>query len=129
MKSSLQNDLSLLIIRIGSGGMMLTHGLPKINRFFGDGPIKFADPFGLGPEISLALAIFAEVGCALLVIVGFKARIAAIPLMATMLTAALYAHRDDPFGKKELPLLYFLVFLAISIFGSGKYSLDALKKR
>jgi putative oxidoreductase len=95
----------------------------------GDGPIKFADPFGLGPEISLALAIFAEVGCAVLVMFGFKARLAAIPLMATMLTAALYAHRDDSFGKKELPLLYFLVFLAISIFGSGKYSLDALKKR
>lgn len=129
MKNTLANDLSLLIIRLGSGGMMLTHGLPKINRFFGDGPVKFSDPFGLGPEISLALAIFAEVVCATLVMVGFKVRLTTIPLMATMLTAAFYAHWDDPFVKKELPLLYFLVFLSILILGPGKYSIDSFKKR
>ena len=128
MENSLPNHLALLIIRLGSGGMMLTHGLPKINRFFGEGPIKFADPFGLGPEFSLALAIFAEVICAGLIMLGYKARLAAIPLMATMLTAAFYAHWDDPFPKKELPLLYFLVFVGILAFGSGKFSIDSLGK-
>lgn len=107
---------------------MLTHGIPKINRFFGEGPVKFADPFGLGPEVSLALAIFAEVICAGLIMVGYKVRLAAIPLMATMLTAAFYAHWDDPFPKKELPLLYFLVFMGVLAFGSGKFSIDSLRK-
>lgn len=129
MQNPLAKDLALLIIRLGAGGMMLTHGLPKINRLFGEGPVKFADPFGLGPEVSLGLAIFAEVICAGLVMAGFKTRLATIPLMFTMLTAAFYAHWDDPFGKKELPLLYFLVFIALLILGSGRFSLDKLLKK
>ena len=103
---------------------MLTHGLPKFDRLFGEGPVKFADPFGLGPEISLALVIFAEVACSIFVMIGFKTRLATIPLMTTMLVAAFYAHADDPFGDKELPLLFFTVFLSILISGPGRYSVN-----
>lgn len=128
MKKDLLQDLALLIIRLGSGGMMLTHGIPKIGRLLGEGPVKFADPFGLGPEISLGMAIFAEVICTVLVMIGFKTRLATIPLILTMLTAAFYAHWNDPFGKKELPLLYICVFLGILAFGAGKYAMDHLVK-
>jgi putative oxidoreductase len=121
-------ELGLLLIRLLSGGMMLTHGIPKIGRLLGEGPVKFADPFGLGAEISLVMVIFAEIGCAILVMVGFKTRWATIPLMVTMLVAAFYAHWADPFGKKELPLLFFTVFLGILISGPGKFSLDQFKK-
>ncbi len=117
-------DLGLLLVRLLSGGMMLTHGLPKFDRLFGEGPVKFADPFGLGPEISLALVIFAEVACSIFVMIGFKTRLATIPLMTTMLVAAFYAHADDPFGDKELPLLFFTVFLSILISGPGRYSVN-----
>jgi putative oxidoreductase len=129
MKNDLFKDLALLVMRLGAGGMMLTHGIPKIDRLLGEGPVKFADPFGLGPEISLGLAIFAEVICAVLIMVGFKTRLATIPLIITMLTAAFYAHWNDPFGKKELPLLYVCVFLGILAFGAGKYALDQLGKK
>lgn len=129
MKETNLDNAGKLLIRLAAGGMMLTHGIPKIGRLFGEGPVKFADPFGLGPEISLSLAIIAEVICAVLVMVGFKTRIATIPLMLTMLTAAFYAHWNDPFSKKELPLLFFLVFLAILIMGPGKYAIDAIRKR
>lgn len=128
MKKDLFQDLTLLIIRLGAGGMMLTHGIPKIGRLFGEGPVKFADPFGLGSEISLGMAIFAEVICAVLVMIGFKTRLATIPLILTMLTAAFYAHWNDPFGRKELPLLYICVFLGILAFGAGKYAMDHLVK-
>ena len=121
----LQN-LGLLLVRLLAGGMMLTHGLPKISRLFGEGPVKFADPFGLGPEVSLGLAIFAEVACSILVIIGFKTRWATIPLMITMLVAAFYAHAADPFGKKELSLLFFTLFLSILISGGGNYSVDGV---
>ena len=129
MKNDPFKDFALLIIRLGSGAMMLTHGIPKINRLFGEGPVKFADPFGLGPELSLGMAIFAEVICAILLMVGFKTRLATIPLIITMLTAAFYAHWNDPFGKKELPLLYICVFLAILAFGAGKFALDNFMKK
>lgn len=128
MKNTPLQDLGLLVVRLLAGGMMLTHGIPKIGRLLGEGPVKFADPFGLGPEISLIMAIFAEVVCAALIMLGFKTRLAAIPLMITMLVAAFYAHWDDPFGKKELPLLYFGVFLGVLVVGAGRYAVDALKK-
>ena len=117
-------DLGLLLVRLLSGGMMLTRGLPKFDRLFGEGPVKFADPFGLGPEISLILVIFAEVACSIFVMIGFKTRWATIPLMTTMLVAAFYSHADDPFGDKELPLLFFTVFLSILISGPGRYSVN-----
>ena len=129
MTNSTYPDLAALAIRIGAGGMMLTHRLPKIGRFLAEGPIRFADTFGLGPEISLGLAIFAEVACAVLVLVGFKARLATVPLIITMLVAAFYAHADDPFGKKEPALLFLTLFSSILLMGPGKYAIDSIKKR
>ncbi|GMQ28090.1 DoxX family protein [Algoriphagus confluentis] len=129
MNNKLAQDLGLLLVRLLTGGMMLTHGIPKIGRLLGDGPVRFADPFGLGPEISLSMAIFAEVICSTLIILGFKTRWATIPLMITMLVAAFYAHWDDPFGKKELPLLYFAAFLGLLLSGGGKFSLDGIKRK
>ncbi|WP_339698047.1 hypothetical protein [Algoriphagus aquimarinus] len=43
MKKALLEDLSLLILRVGSGAMILTHGYPKLMRLIGDEPIKFLD--------------------------------------------------------------------------------------
>jgi putative oxidoreductase len=117
-------DFGLLAIRLLSGGMMLTHGIPKFDRLFGEGPVKFADPFGLGPEISLGLVLFAEVVCSLLVMAGFKTRWATLPLLFTMLMASFYAHGSDPFSEKELSLLFFTLFLSILISGGGRFSLD-----
>lgn len=129
MKKPVLEDIGLLIARLGAGGMILTHGYPKLMRFFGDEPIKFMDFLGLGPVVSLSLAVFAEVVCAILIMIGFKTRLATIPLMITMLTAALVAHAADPFGRKELPLLYFIVFFVIMIFGAGKFALDSFGKK
>ena len=129
MTNNSLSDLGLLFVRLLAGGMMLTHGLPKFDRLFGEGPVKFADPFGLGPEISLGLVLFAEVGCSLLVMAGFKTRWATLPLLFTMLMAAFYAHGSDPFSEKELSLLFFTVFLSILISGGGRYSLDGWKKK
>jgi putative oxidoreductase len=122
-------DLGLLAIRLLSGGMMLTHGIPKFDRLFGEGPVKFADPFGLGPEISLGMVLFAEVGCSLLVMLGFKTRWATLPLLFTMLMASFYAHAADPFSDKELSLLFFTLFLSVLISGGGRYSVDGLLGR
>jgi putative oxidoreductase len=122
-------DFGLLAVRLLSGGMMLTHGLPKFDRLFGEGPVKFADPFGLGPEISLGLVLFAEVGCSLLVMAGFKTRWATLPLLFTMLMAAFYAHGSDPFSDKELSLTFFTLFLSILISGGGRFSLDGCIKK
>jgi len=119
----LNQDLGKLILRIIGGGFMLTHGIPKLMKLI-NGNMGFADPIGIGMTPSLILTVFAEFFCALFILVGFKSKLASIPLMITMLVAAFIHHGSDPWGKKELALLYFAIYLAIYTFGSGKYSLD-----
>ena len=69
------NDLGLLLLRITFGGLMLlNHGLGKMDKLLAGGDIKFADPIGLGMEISLQLTIFAEVICAGLLVLGLFTR-------------------------------------------------------
>jgi len=119
-------DFAVLLLRLVAGGFMLTHGLGKLNKLFGDDPIQFADPLGVGVTASLALTVFAEVLCALFLIVGFATRLSAIPLVITMLVAAFVVHANDGFGKQELPLLYAINYLVIAISGAGKYSVDQL---
>lgn len=120
-------NLCLLVVRVTAGSFMLFgHGLSKLNRLTSPEPIKFADPFGLGPDISLGLAVFAEVLCSFLIIIGLGTRLATIPLIITMTVAVIYAHAADPFGTKEKPLLFILVFLMLLVFGSGRYSIDGL---
>ncbi len=111
--------------------MLYNHGWGKLLKYFSDEPIGFADPIGLGMAASLALTVFAEVFCSVLLITGLFTRLATIPLMMTMLVAIFVIHWDDPFGKKELALLYLVPYIVIFLIGAGKYSLDALiiKKR
>tara|TARA_R110000850_G_scaffold80862_1_gene173485 strand:- start:24024 stop:24452 length:429 start_codon:yes stop_codon:yes gene_type:complete len=117
-------DIALFLLRIGVGGLMLTHGIPKLMKLFGSDPIAFGDPIGLGAEASLALTVFAEVICSILIIVGLGTRLAAIPLMLTMATAFFIVHAADPFQRKELALFFLIVYLVLFLTGSGKYSLD-----
>lgn len=119
-------NISLLILRITGGVLMLTHGVGKMTKLFGSDPIMFADPIGLGMTTSLALTVFAEVVCAVLLIFGLLTRFAAIPLLITMLVAVLIIHIADPFAKQELPLLYASIYLVILIAGAGKISIDYL---
>ena len=104
---------------------MLTHGYPKLQSLLGDNP-QFADPFGIGQVPSLALTVFAEFVCSILIIIGLATRFATIPLIITMLVAIFQAHGADPFGKKELAVLYLIMFIGFFVLGPGRYSIDYL---
>ena len=122
-------DLGLLILRLGSGGLLIAgHGWGKLLRLL-DGNLAFADPLGIGSAPTFLFAVFAEFLCALAVVVGFRTRWAAIPPLVTLATAALVHHAGDPWGKKELPLLYVAAFGALLLLGGGKYALDRWLKR
>jgi len=119
-------NYALLFLRIAIGVMMLTHGWGKLVTLFGNDPIQFADPFGMGPAASLGLSVFAEVFCSILLIFGFLTRFAAITLIINMSTAVIFAHAADPFSGKEMALLYLTVSVTILSAGAGKFSLDNL---
>ncbi len=120
--------LWLLIYRIAVSAFMLTHGLPKLYRFFEDGPVRFADPLGIGTVPSLILAVFAEFLCSVLIIIGFGTRLATIPLIITMIVAVFIVHANDPFVRMELGLMYLFAYLMILITGPGKYSIDGMRR-
>lgn len=117
-------DLGLLIFRIVVSGLMLTHGYPKLLKFFGEEEINFADPIGLGVDLSFGFAVFSEFVCSIFIIFGFLTRFAAIPVFITMAVATFIVHASDGFGKQELPILFMVSFLLLILCGGGKYSLD-----
>ena len=118
-------DIAILLARVAIAALMFTHGISKI-ALFTEIPVQFMDFMGLGPEITLALAIFAEIGCSLLILLGLGTRVAVIPLIITMLIAVFIVHAGDPFIKQEMGLHYLLVYTMLLFTGSGKYSLDKL---
>ena len=123
MKNNTLIHLGLALLRIVPSAFMLTHGYPKLMKLI-NGNTEFADPFGIGQAPSLFLAVVGEFICPLLMIIGFKTRWAAIPAAITMFVAAFIAHGSDPFGRKELPLLFLTIFVIIMLLGPGKYSVD-----
>lgn len=116
-------DLGLFTLRtVPAAFMLLAHGWPKLNGFT-TMMNSFPDPIGLGSPIALSLAIFAEVLCAVFLILGIATRLASIPLLITMLVAAFIIHANDPWAKQEFPLLYGVIFLVLIFTGGGSYSL------
>lgn len=133
----------LLILRLGIGGYMLTHGWGKLQMLLAGEFDKFADPIGVGNTLSLILIVLAEFLCALLVVAGLLTRAAAVPLVIAMAVAAFLVHGSDPWTasaaaklffagestfprSKEPALMYLVVFLALFFTGGGRFSLDAI---
>jgi putative oxidoreductase len=113
----------LLLLRVTIACLMLAHGWPKFQSLV-NGNMQFADPIGVGPKLSLILTVFAEVLCSILIFIGLATRLAAVPLIINMLVAVFIVHGKDIIGKKELPLLYLLIYITIAFSGAGKFSLD-----
>ncbi len=121
-------DIAVLLLRVGIAALMLSHGIPKMLALF-SGNVQFPALFGLSAELSLTLAVFAEVICSLFILMGLGSRLATVPLIITMLVAIFSIHGADPFEKQELAVMYLLPYIVLFITGSGKYSIDYLLQR
>jgi putative oxidoreductase len=139
-------SIGLLILRLGMGGFMLTHGVGKVKMLRAGAFEMFGDPIGLGPHLSLILVTFAEFVCALLLIAGLATRPAAAIVAFSMAVAAFVAHGADPWTmergyvlytsgaaktwfSKQPALMFLIPFLALVFTGAGGYSLDAWIRR
>ena len=119
-------DPGLFILRTGLGlCMLLTHGMPYLRSFEESAP-GFNDPFGLGSAMTLGLVIAVEVGASLLLVLGYKSRLAALALAVTMAVAFFHVHGAEFSGEQsgELAFLYLLGFITLSITGPGRLSVD-----
>ena len=137
----LATSIGLLILRLGSGGVMASHGWGKLQMLLAGNFDMMGDPVGLGNKASLILVVGAEFVCAILVMLGLITRLAAIPVVFAMGVAAFVAHGNDPismetaaklfmagesksWASKEPALLYLIPFFALVFTGAGRFSID-----
>ena len=115
-------DFGLLLMRLGFSVGMMTHGYGKFLKII-QGNFEFGDPIGIGPTFSLILSAIGEFIAPILIILGWKTRLASIFPTLTMLVAFAIAHDGDPFSRKEKAFVYLIAFLTLYFTGPGKYSL------
>ena len=124
-RDSIQS-IGIFLLRVGiSLPMIIIHGWPKLSSYI-EGNVDLFYPLGIGYELSLLLAIFAEVICSILLILGLFSRISAIPLIITMLVAMFLVNAGQPFIVKEKAFVFLMTYVFILLVGSGKFSIDAL---
>lgn len=115
-------DLGILVLRLLSGLLMIfPHGWGKAMGY-SNLMNTFPDPIGIGSFLSLNGAIFTEVVCSLMIILGIKTRWFAAPALFTMLVAAFVVHANDPWKVQEKAILFGVMYLVLIITGGGKYS-------
>jgi putative oxidoreductase len=120
------SDLGLLLLRLVFGGSLLwLHGWGKLLNLVND-RTSFPDVIGIGHVPTLLLAIFAEVVCSALVIVGAFTRMAAVIIGVNVSVAFFIVHRAKLTGPTngELPFLYLAGAVVLLVAGAGKYSID-----
>ncbi|MBT5870764.1 MAG: DoxX family protein [Bacteroidetes bacterium] len=115
--------IGLFLLRFTFSAMMLSHGIPKLLNLI-QGTLMKSDPIGIGVLATTILVVIAEAICPMLIIIGYKTRLASIPVIITMGVAAFIVHGADPIGMKEKALLFLFAFVAIALLGAGKHSVD-----
>ncbi|MCT4648033.1 MAG: DoxX family protein [Carboxylicivirga sp.] len=127
MKKNL--DLGLLVLRLSIGLLMLLHGFGK---FTGLGFIKsMLAEAGLPGFIAYGVYL-GEIVAPLLMIVGFRARLASVVYIVNVLVAIFLVHAADIFtlnqhGGWGIELLGLYLFGAIALFftGAGKHAVSS----
>jgi len=122
-----REDLGKLLLRVALGGILLFHGIFKLTH----GVAWMAQPLGhFGLPAFLAYGTYvAEVLAPVLLIVGLKARLAALVIVFDMLMAMVLVLRPriltvNPAGGGwgvELEALLLLTALSVFLIGSGRY--------
>lgn len=121
--------LGLLFLRVfGAFALLRTHGWPKLMDL--EGTLRhIPDPIGFGQTFATYYAIFANVFCAFLVMLGLFTRWASFAIVSITLSGLFLVHATDPAKVQDTPLIYSIVFITLIILGSGKYSFDGLLEK
>jgi putative oxidoreductase len=118
-----------LLLRLNIGGLMLVHGIHKLVNGT-DQVDRILANVGLPVFFSFGVLI-GEVVAPIMLILGYKVRLAAFLVAFNMLMATLLVHASDIFALSEmggwmieLNALYFLGAISILFLGSGRFSLS-----
>jgi len=125
-----QQNTGLLILRMSIGGLMLFHGIYKLINGV-DGLIGMFEKMGIPGFVAYG-AIIGEFLAPILIIIGYRTKLASLFVAATMLVAAFTAHTDEllkigDHGEYALELIGLYLFGSFSIFflGAGKFAVSS----
>ncbi len=127
----LSPDAGKLLLRVAVGFLILLHGIYKIQN---PGSLDFIggllNNFYL-PAFLAYLVYIGEVVAPLMMMAGYKTRLAAKLVAINMVAAILLAHAGEMFSLTqmggsaiELQLMFLVGAIAISAIGAGKHSMD-----
>lgn len=121
-------NFGLLLLRIMIAGLMLFHGIAKLNSLAGIE--NMLTEAGLPTFMAYGVYI-TELVAPILIIIGFRTRIASLVFFFGMMTAMFLAHSDHIFalsktGGLEIELLLLYAFGALVFFftGAGCYAVS-----
>lgn len=128
-------DLGLLFTRVIIGALMAFIGYEKLIHFnelvVDDFWAKSVSFLGIKGAFPLALTVFAEFFCSLLLIAGLLTRLSSFVLLFCMAYIFMVIFPGDVLSKGEhgfefnTAFTYFVIYLGLFFTGPGKYSLDA----
>lgn len=112
---------------------MLFHGIEKLLHGI-DGIVDLFSEKGFPGSIAYAVYL-GELLAPILIIIGYRTKLASILVMATMLVAVIMVHSDELYkigdhGEWALEIngLYFFGALSIFFLGAGKFALSSSNK-
>lgn len=122
-------SIGIFILRLSAGILMLMHGVSKITHGIG-GIVNMLEDSGIPRVLGYGVYI-GEILAPLLLIVGYKTRIAAVIFTINCLVAMILVHSEDilSIGKHgnwgvELLGLYLFSSLALFFTGGGKIAVS-----
>ncbi|MFI0779425.1 DoxX family protein [Streptomyces sp. NPDC021212] len=128
-----RRDVGLLLLRLGTGGVLAAHGAQKLLGWFGggglEGTAQFFESVGYRPAKPSALAAgIAEAGGGTLLALGLATPAAGAAAAGAMAGAAA-VHAPQGFfaqdGGYEYPASLGLTATSLAVTGPGRLSLDA----
>jgi putative oxidoreductase len=117
--------LGMLLLRLFAGlSLALAHGLGKVppSAGFIEGVGSMGFPMPVVFAWGSGLAEFAG---GILLALGLFTRPAAALIVANMAVAVVIRHAGDPYGNRELAMLFGVIALMFLLTGPGRYSVDA----
>jgi putative oxidoreductase len=122
-----QRSAALRFARLGVGlvfvstGWGKVHNIPKVIAFFQSLGIPAA-------ELQAPFVAYTELLCGSAIVIGLCSRLAAIPLVVSMVVAILTAKRADLHGLFDLvgfdEFTYIVLLVVIAVLGPGNFAVD-----